>query len=257
MESSITLTDLLETLIAVSTQIQILRPTPDQPLSAASLNLLQGWLSECCASHIMCKTSSSLEKMPRKSPTRLVDVFSEEAGRVRLMETKGLSLSYVAMSYCWGVYHSGKKTTSDTIVEMKEGIQPEELTRTIQDAITVVRALHIRYLWADALCIIQGDNTDWQREASMMGMIYANADFTIAATRAEASSDGFLQTRAEHTAALTLPDCAATIFFRESLDTAEEYFEQVENSPLIARAWVMQERTLSRRTVDFTAKKMQ
>ena len=251
-----TLIHLLGTLITAPAQIQISRPTSDQPLSTASLVLLQSWLSECCASHIMCGTSLSLDRMRGRSPTRLVDVLFEEAGRVKLVETQGQRLNYAAMSYCWGAHHAGKKTTPGTIAEMKRGIQPGELTRTIQDAITVVRALQIRYLWVDALCIIQGDDADWQREASMMGMIYANADFTIAATRAMASSEGFLQSRAEHTAAFTLPGSATTIVFRESLDTAEDYLEQVYDSPLLARAWVMQERALSRRTVDFTTKKM-
>jgi len=35
-----------------------------------------------------------------------------------------------------------------------------DLCQTFQDAIFVTRALGIRYLWIDALCIIQGDDDD-------------------------------------------------------------------------------------------------
>jgi hypothetical protein len=225
---------------------QISRPISDRPLSVESLALLNGWLAECCTSHTMCRTELSLGNMPHRLPMRLVDVSFDKTGRARLIETKRLDLRHVALSYCWGVDHAGQKITASTIARVKQGIHPRKLTRTIQDAITLVRVLDIRYLWGDALCVIQGDETDWQREASMMGMIYANADFTVAATRAEGSSDGFLQTREEHTVALKLPSSAATVFFRESLDAAEEYLKQVGHSPpqgvqqptFIAKGWI-------------------
>jgi hypothetical protein len=251
-----TLTQLLGAATTAFAGTQISRPISDRPLSVESLALLNGWLAECCTSHTMYRPELSLGNMPHRLPMRLVDVSFDKTGRVRLIETKRLGLRHVALSYCWGVDHAGQKITASTIAQVKQGIHPRKLTRTIQDAITLVRVLDIRYLWVDALCMIQGDETDWQREASMMRMIYANADFTVAATRAEGSSDGFLQTREEHTVALKLPSSAATVFFRESLDAAGENLKQVGHSPLLARAWVMQERMLSRRTVDFTAKKI-
>ncbi len=42
----------------------------------------------------------------------------------------------------------------------------------IRDAIEVTRALGIRYLWADCMCIIQNDDgQDWAHEAEAMAMV--------------------------------------------------------------------------------------
>ncbi|KAF3769152.1 HET-domain-containing protein, partial [Cryphonectria parasitica EP155] len=49
------------------------------------------------------------------------------------------------------------------------------MTRVLKEAIQATRALNIAYLWIDALCIIQGDAEDWERESKMMGKIYSEA----------------------------------------------------------------------------------
>ena len=43
---------------------------------------------------------------------------------------------------------------------------------SVQDAITVTRKLGIRYLWVDALCIIQDSNSDKANEIREMGNVY-------------------------------------------------------------------------------------
>ena len=66
------------------------------------------------------------------------------------------------------------------------------LPRTIQDAIFVTRQLGIRYLWVDALCIIQDSPKDKMREIEEMEDIYNRATLTIAAANADSCSRGFL-----------------------------------------------------------------
>jgi hypothetical protein len=44
-----------------------------------------------------------------------------------------------------------------------------ELPQTFRDAVSLVRQLRLRYLRIDALCIIQDDEEDWEKEASCMG----------------------------------------------------------------------------------------
>jgi hypothetical protein len=68
----------------------------------------------------------------------------------------------------------------------------EELAQTLRDAIDVTRKLGIRYLWVDALCIIQDNVTDKSREIERMGKVYKNATVTIAAASASRVSEGFL-----------------------------------------------------------------
>lgn len=50
----------------------------------------------------------------------------------------------------------------------------------------------MRYLWVDAVCIVQDDEQDKINQISMMCQIYQNAYVTISAAAASTSNDGFL-----------------------------------------------------------------
>jgi hypothetical protein len=73
----------------------------------------------------------------------------------------------MALSHCWGT-STPIITTCDTINDRMKGIKFEEMTKTFQDAVSVTRNLGIQYLCIDSLCIVQGDQQDWEREASRM-----------------------------------------------------------------------------------------
>lgn len=63
------------------------------------------------------------------------------------------------------------------------------------DAITATRVLGIRYIWIDALCILQDSIEDWEIEAPRMGQIYMNAEVVIAATGSDNVTAGIFKTR--------------------------------------------------------------
>jgi Heterokaryon incompatibility protein (HET) len=67
-----------------------------------------------------------------------------------------------------------------------------DLPATVRDAIIITRRLGLRYIWIDALCIIQdsSDGADWLQESAKMYDIYGNAYLTIAAAGAANASDG-------------------------------------------------------------------
>lgn len=46
-----------------------------------------------------------------------------------------------------------------------------DLPVVFQEAVTVTIKLGLRYLWIDALCIIQDDPSDWERESACMAEI--------------------------------------------------------------------------------------
>ena len=60
------------------------------------------------------------------------------------------------------------------------GIPDQDLSPVIRDAIMATRKLAIRYLWVDALCILQGDWLDWERQSVKTADVYRNAYCTIA-----------------------------------------------------------------------------
>jgi hypothetical protein len=68
----------------------------------------------------------------------------------------------------------------------------EMLPQTIQDAISVTHRLGIRYLWVDALCIIQDNPIDKSTEINAVGANYKNATLTISAASAASVELGFL-----------------------------------------------------------------
>ncbi|KAE8309242.1 hypothetical protein BDV41DRAFT_567522 [Aspergillus transmontanensis] len=115
-------------------------------------------------------------------PTRLICVGDEQIGP-RLVVSKTHppflmeheewnSHRYIALSYCWGSRTEAEqqlKTTRDSLRRHMQGIPIEALPQTLLDALLVCRALGVQYLWVDALCIIQGDKSDWERESANMG----------------------------------------------------------------------------------------
>jgi len=102
---------------------------------------------------------------------------------------------YTALSYCWGAEPQPLVTTKLNVKMMSEGILTSSLAKTIQDAITVTRKLGIRYIWIDALCIIQDSQDDKDIQLQRMGDIYETSVITIIAASAQSCSEGFLQRR--------------------------------------------------------------
>jgi hypothetical protein len=106
-----------------------------------------------------------------------------------LLETSGQSGKYAALSHCWGVVAKWTTTTSHPKLP-----EYEELPANFQDAITVTRELGLRYLWIDALCILEDSAKDWRRECADMFNIYRNAEVTISVRdNPSSSATGFIK----------------------------------------------------------------
>jgi hypothetical protein len=170
----------------------------------------------------------------------------------------------VTLSYCWGISGKNYKTTSSNLAQHLLEIPWDKLPQTIQDAITVTRKLGIRYLWIDALCIIQArhndDSTsDWPVEATKMGQYYENATCTLAASSSHDCADGMLLDRP----ALQFGPAEDVI-----IDFDDVYLGKttrmhlvglrgppieaaMEESHLLSRGWCVQERALSPRILYF------
>jgi hypothetical protein len=73
-------------------------------------------------------------------------------------------------------------TTLSNLHERRKLIPWSTIPPTLQDAMSLTRALGFRYIWIDALCIIQGDTVDFERESNIMHQIYSGAALVICAT---------------------------------------------------------------------------
>jgi hypothetical protein len=59
-----------------------------------------------------------------------------------------------------------------------------ELPRTFLGAVQVTRAMRMRYLWVDAVCIIREDAINREREAESMEEVFSSAYYPFAADSA-------------------------------------------------------------------------
>lgn len=209
-------------------------------------HLLAEWLRACDEQH------SHPISFSAKLPTRVIDVGGFQNGnKLRLHLTKeGERGTYTALSHCWG--GNTFCATKETLQALCEEVQFHKLPKTFQDAVTVTRALGVRYLWIDSLCIIQGDEEDWREQSVRMEKVFASAYCTIAATSATSSSEGFLHRRPTNSVKLEVPGLDPPQYAYVA-EISENFERDVENSPLSQRAWVLQERALSRRTLHFSA----
>ena len=155
------------------------------------------WLS-ACLSHHDCGRQSQLRQGVQQSwyPTRLIDVGRSVDDALRLVKSADISPSspYMTLSHCWGlkpIYTLLKSNVSFLF----NHIPWECLTETFRNAISVVRRLHVRYLWIDSLCIIQDSSKDWLHEAALMGNVYKYSHCNIAATGFADGERGFSATR--------------------------------------------------------------
>jgi len=153
---------------------------------------LQGWLQACTSEHPKCRVSGA-----RKLPTRLIDVGTSNNSIPRLVTSSSLPTStpYIALSYCWGPPSATQPqltTTTTTLATHQAGIPTTIMPATHRDLAMLARRLAIRYVWIDALCIIQDDAVDWENEAASMFAVYRNADLTVVAAAGDSCRSGFL-----------------------------------------------------------------
>ncbi|KAH8654556.1 heterokaryon incompatibility protein-domain-containing protein [Tricladium varicosporioides] len=180
-------------------------------------------------------------------PTRVIDV-GVDGENVRLFEPpQTMREEYVALSYCWGDVPF-IKTLLENISEHKTALIISELPQTFKDAIAITRALCLRYIWIDALCIIQDSDEDKVKELGVMGKIYSFASLTISAVSAVSVFEGFLEVKAQLSVELPFacPDGemgSVVVTLQKGMDLWQER--------LYTRAWCLQENLLSPRVLLF------
>ena len=221
--------------------------------SVEALQWISDKIIQCNSEHDECiRNSDTL------LPKRLLDVGEpqgSEAGvpdgvNIRLVETRNEYVDYICLSHCWGVGFVFK-TTKENVDERIQVIKFSDLPKTFQDAVEITRKLGKRYLWIDSLCIIQNDSEDWQSEGLRMHETYGNAYLTIAASKTRGPDEGLFSKSPHH----KLGDFTFTLNEGEShvmkVRRKVQHFNSADGFPLLRRAWVFQERILSRRVLHF------
>lgn len=232
---------------------QVGRPCEYDMGSPAALDFMAFTLRRCLEEHPSCHQAAP--DLP-DLPTRVIDVGDSQTPP-RLHTGSPAKGRWVSLSHCWGgqvPYITTKETLKDRVREIPMG----DLPATFRDAVVVTRHLGIRYLWIDAICIIQDDmDEDWPREASRMREYYANAVLNLVAINGENSTSGILQQRTARYAPLKLHLRSDRFGWEGDVSIRERhpmtFSYQGESVPkLVTRAWVFQESILAVRSLNFT-----
>lgn len=220
------------------------------------------------------KSSTTLNKpseSPRFVPRRLIDLGpSRNSAPILVTLDNRTWVEYATLSYCWGPpddVAKQSKTTRDTIEAHRNGIPRDAMSAVIRDAIVVCKTFNIRYLWVDALCILQGDLEDWQEQSSHMSDIFGNSYLAICPVASSSCVEGFLDDR---------PGSVIKLGYKShngsgvngwfslwpgpfdqrkpldySIDSLGPLIHDIALSPWSQRGWVYQEKCLSPRKLYF------
>lgn len=157
----------------------LLRPTTE---SLIDTSRVLGWIRSCeqeHGDHCQLSTQAPFAEAFRGLPfIRLIDVQA-----ACLVEIQHL-YKYTALSYVWGAVANFRLTKANRPVLLMPGSLnkvSDRLPATIRNAIAVVQRLGCRYLWVDALCLIQNDADDLDQGVGAMDLIYERAWLTIVA----------------------------------------------------------------------------
>ncbi|KAG1775980.1 heterokaryon incompatibility protein-domain-containing protein [Suillus placidus] len=213
--------------------------------NTVDIGLVQKWISLCQENH--GDKCGNVWKVDRKLPgfVRVVDVVS------MAVVPAPSGCRYFTLSYVWGSIGADYWTTKDNIAERSTpgGLDVSNLPETITDSIRFVRQLGGRYLWIDALCIIQDDSLDKSTQLRAMDLVYGLSHLTIVAAGSTTARD-------------PLPGCRPqTRSLQQHIEVVQGLHlyvapprlrEALAQSTWNTRCWTYQESALSCRRIYFT-----
>ncbi|ATZ51497.1 hypothetical protein BCIN_07g01230 [Botrytis cinerea B05.10] len=213
----------------------------------------------CQRTHEICNSAPISDKASRCLPTRLIDV-KEDPPKLILSSSAEPASSYAVLSHCWGRAPILTLTTKN-LEAFQQGLPISQLSKTFRDTVDVgkrlLRDFNVRYIWIDSLCIIQDSKSDWENEAPKMSQVYGNAFCCIAATSATDGSKGLFSPRnsmVEEVIRINInrsryPYLPSPVSI--TILNKDKWLQFIREAPLNQRGWVVQERALTKRALQF------
>ena len=238
-------------------------PIYNQHDQQVNLALVKSWLNGCDHNHgSFCNFPRPGVRAGKDIPITLVDVVANCLVKATSRER------YFALSYVWGRVELSKTLKSNYDQRQQPGgLVEAAFPRTIQDAIRFVRSLGEKYLWIDAICLIQDNADQMSEDIPNMDLVYGHAFTTIIALHgndANAGLPGVVPgTRAcQYIETLTVSNQSPDLDYDpESTNnktislvaTPSPLYLALEISKWNSRGWIVQERLLSRRCLYFSS----
>ncbi|KAI1440433.1 HET-domain-containing protein [Annulohypoxylon stygium] len=253
------------------------RPYELDPSTRASVDFARNCIQSCQNDHEQCRRSignimareGSASIDPDSIPSRLLYLATKDSELQVQLIGKTLPSAidkeivshegFAILSYCWGGPQP-VQLTRDNVNNLGNGIPVAQLPKSLRDAAWFTHEIGLKYIWIDALCIIQDDIEDKIHEISRMELYYGQSTVTICAASAAKCSDGFIMRHKEDVASYKL----GPIKLQAKTSTGElgsvqavaevDYFNvQRPPEPITSRGWTLQEALLSRRILIFSS----
>jgi hypothetical protein len=250
---------------------QISAPDSARVIEGGEINpaKVQSWLRKCedhhgpiCYPQLDDKPASSPhDTLPAVLRIRRYEFNERATSNFRVIDLElecivpqALDVRYVALSYVWGQLPMFRLLKSN-LVELSRvgGLRGilGDLPRTILDAMEFVKPLSVRFLWIDALCLVQDDENDMEIGIEVMNSVYSGSYFTIIAasgTDATAGLPGVRPgSRSPSQSLLNLDPSGNGL--RMTVQHSIDW--HLKRSVYNQRGWTLQELVLPRRTVIF------
>ena len=219
------------------------------------------WLRECESRHgPECNEHGWAIAIEKPKFLRVIDVQDYCIMSV----TESTNCRYIALSYVWGRAKMVKLLYSNMERLMRKNGLLEvvhALPQTITDAIEVVKGMGERYLWTDALCILQENTKESLEQISYMDRVYSGAICTIVVAQGATANSGIEGIRQHYVPQVGQPASQQRRLQQVQVGLKGDLSliaplaaqsHQLDDSVWNIRAWTFQERLLSRRLIVFT-----
>ncbi|KAI1386063.1 heterokaryon incompatibility protein-domain-containing protein [Hypoxylon trugodes] len=183
----------------------------------------------------------------------VINIEDESLGHLPKRDGSNCYEEYATVSYSWGK-ESNKEyrtTTKNVQQRLKSGGMAEvirSMPKALRSSVWLVHVLGIKYIWIDAICIVQDSSHSWNLNALSMHLIYGSSMLTICAADGENADAGLVALKEkEKPPVQVVATCAPGV----DLILHQSPEASIENSTWNRRAWTFQERLLSKRCLIF------
>ena len=206
-------------------------------------DLVKKWINLCHQQHGAACNKPGTGKSPAR---RLLDVEKNCIADGSNVD------EYFALSYVWGMgaqFMLTKDVVNDSTNEGYFASIGTKVPQSIRDAMQVCRNIGVRFLWVDALCIVQDDDQDKCDQVRLMDEIYGRALAVLIVAAGDSAEHGIpgmgQQSRA-------LINCETAVHGKILMTSLASTTDSAKRSHWNTRAWTYQEYILGNRLLVFT-----